>query len=54
MLSLILFDLNVKKRTGRVAMLGGVTNDGQLNSTGKVMSFAVQDKLKKRRKRVWD
>ena len=42
------FDLNVKKRTGRVAMLGGVTNDGQLNSTGKVMSFAVQDKLVKK------
>ena len=42
------FDLNVKKRTGRVAMLGGVTNDGQLNSTGKVISFTVQDKLAKK------
>ena len=29
-------------------MLGGVTNDGQLNSTGKVISFTVQDKLAKK------
>tara|TARA_B100000575_G_scaffold87603_1_gene69256 strand:+ start:605 stop:2278 length:1674 start_codon:yes stop_codon:yes gene_type:complete len=42
------FDLNVKKSTGIVAMVGGVTNDGQLNSTGKVISFNVQDKLAKK------
>ena len=41
------FDLNPKKRTGRVAMIRGVTNDGQLNATGKVITFNVQDKLAK-------
>ena len=42
------FDLHSKKRSGRVAMIRGVTNDGQLNSTGKVISFTVKDKLAKK------
>ena len=29
-------------------MVGAVTNDGKLNSNGKIMSFTVQDKLAKK------
>ena len=42
------FDLNVKKRTGKVAMISGVANDGESHSSGKVITFNVQDKLAKK------
>tara|TARA_B100001057_G_scaffold95761_1_gene92221 strand:+ start:1930 stop:2082 length:153 start_codon:yes stop_codon:yes gene_type:complete len=43
-----------KKRIGRIAMISGVANDGQLNSIGKAVSFNVRDKLAKNRKQMWD
>ena len=48
------FDFYSKKRIGRIAMISGVANDGQLNSIGKAVSFNVRDKQAKNRKQMWD
>ena len=42
------FDLDVKELTGKVAFISGETNDGQLNSFGKLISFPVPEKIAKR------